>query len=133
MPTNQTPHTPGTGSDYARRMRTEKAKETARQEPSIGALIAKIAIGLLFIVVCCTTMPSEGTSRIAYILVGFVIGGAFIAWGILGYRQQQKRIEDAKLEVILSEPLQSYGNQELNDLAAKYDDPASGSGQNSGK
>lgn len=122
MPENQTPHTPRSGADYARRMRTERAKEIARQEPSLGAMIAKIAIGLLFIVVTCFSKPSGDIPPIGYILMGIVIGGALIAWGILGYKQQQKKIEDAKMELILQEPLQTYGDQELNNLAAKYDE-----------
>ena len=123
MSTNQTPHSPGTGSDYARRMRTERAKEISREQPSIGALIAKIAIGILFIIVGLFSEPSGDSPRIVYMLIGIVIGAALIVWGVLGYKQQQRRIEDAKMEVILSEPLQSYGNLELQDLAAKYDEP----------
>jgi len=121
MPENQTPHTPGSGADYARRMRTERAKEMSRQEPSLGAMIAKIIFGLGCIAIGIFVKSDSGSPIIGLLIAGIIIGVALIAWGILGYKQQQKRIEDAKVEVILSEPMQTYGNQELNDLAAKYD------------
>ena len=61
--------------------------------------------------------PSGSTPRILFILIGLVIGLALILWGILGYRQQIRRIEDAKAELVSLQPLETFGNQELQELA----------------
>ena len=122
MPTsnNQGSKRPGAGMDYAMRMREERARQTAKEQPSIGAMIAKIAIGAIFIVV--GVFGGGKGFDLAVFLVALIIGLALITWGILGYRQQVKRIEDAKLEVILSTPLEELGNSELHDLTQKYDE-----------
>ena len=133
MPTSndQGPKRPGAGMDYAMRMREERARQTAKEQPSIGAMIAKIAIGAIFIVV--GSIGGDKGFNLTYFLIGLIIGLALIAWGILGYRQQMKRIEDAKLEVILSTPLEELGNSELHDLTQKYDEAEkTASGQKNG-
>ncbi len=113
---------PGAGSDYAMRMRIQRARETAEKTPSVGAVIAKCAIGATFIIAGIFARPeNHDLPQIAFILTGLVIGAAFILWGILGYRAQQRKIEDARTLVALSTPLNTYGNAELNGLAEKYD------------
>ena len=49
MPENQNSNNyqQASGADYARRMRTEKAKKVAREYASIGVLIAIAALGIL--------------------------------------------------------------------------------------
>ena len=61
-------------------------------------------------------------------LIGLFLGFFLVIWGIAGYLQHKKRIEDAKLDVILSEPMNTYGNAEIQDLQAKYDEPAGAAG-----
>ncbi len=124
MGENQGQQNPGAGTDYARRMRLERAKQTAAQTPSTGALILKVAIGALFIVVGATG-GDEGFNLTVF-LTGLVIGIALIAWGILGYRQQKKQIEDARLDIVLSTPLETLGNPEIDALAKKYDEAEAG-------
>lgn len=57
----------------------------ARRGPSMGGVIAKIAIGLFF-VICGFSSPSDGWS-VGYFLTALVIGGALIVWGVLSYRK----------------------------------------------
>ncbi len=112
---------PGAGSDYAQRMRLERTKERAAQTPSMGVLVAKCIFGIGFMILFFLINPSGSTPRILFILIGLVIGLALILWGILGYRQQIRRIEDAKAELVSLQPLETFGNQELQELAEKYD------------
>lgn len=58
---------------------------------SAGAMIAKIAIGALFII------SSFGTGSVGGVLTGLVIGLALIAWGLVPYLQV-KRARDADIE-----------------------------------
>ena len=122
MPTtnSQEPKQPGAGIDYAQRMRLKRAKETARQMPSVGAMVAKIVIGVLLIVVGIIS-GNDGFDPKVF-LIGLILGLGLIAWGIVGYRQQVKKIEDARLELVLSTPLEEMENSELSALAEKYDD-----------
>ncbi len=128
MPENQNSNNyqQGSGADYARRMRTEKAKKVAREDASIGVLIAKAALGILLIAGGFIVKGSSGS--IAIVLIGLFLGFFLVIWGIAGYLQHKKRIEDAKLDVILSEPMNTYGNAEIQDLQAKYDEPAGATG-----
>lgn len=53
-----------------------------------GAMIAKIAIGALFII--CGFMTPEGGWSFGYLLTALVIGGALIAWGLVPYLRAKK-------------------------------------------
>ncbi len=126
MPTNQTGnHEPGSGADYARRMRMERAKQTAREKPSMGAMIAKIVVGIALIVIGLLVRPS-GSISVPMIIICAVIGVIFIALGVLGYKRQQREIEDAQLHVVLNTPPEEDVHSEIHDLAAKYDEQPSG-------
>lgn len=74
-------------------MKEQKAGERERatgMRQSMGAMIAKIAIGALFV------LSSFGTGEISSTLVGIVIGAALIAWGLLPYLKAKKAAEEAR-------------------------------------
>ena len=62
---------------------------------SKGAMIAKIAFGVIFILAGFSS-PESGWS-IGYFLTALVIGGALIAWGIMPYLKA-RRIEKEAAE-----------------------------------
>lgn len=55
---------------------------------SRGAMIAKIAIGALFLI--CGFMSPEGGWTVGYFLTALVVGGALIAWGLVPYIKAKK-------------------------------------------
>lgn len=67
----------------------ERERATGMRQ-SMGAMIAKIAIGALFV------LSSFGTGEISSTLVGIVIGAALIAWGLLPYLKAKKAAEEAR-------------------------------------
>ncbi len=111
------------GTDYAKRMRLERAKETARETPSVGAMIAKTIVGAIIIV--AGAFVGGNGFNVGTFIGGLIIGLVLIAWGILGYKQQQKRIEDARLDVVLSTLPDSFSNPEIDALTQKYDEAES--------
>ena len=66
---------------------------------SMGAMIAKLAFGALFVIVAFTGgIPkfSEGVGEgITFILTGLVCGAALIAWGLVPYLKAKKAIDAA--------------------------------------
>ena len=61
---------------------------------SMGAMIAKIAFGILFVLAGFSS--PEGGWSIEYFLTALVVGGALIAWGLLPYLKvyKEKRAEE---------------------------------------
>ncbi len=89
---------------YKRSQRTAAADQRevrTGMRQSLGAMIAKIAFGAIFIISCIG-------SEIQTFLVGLVLGGALIAWGLVPYlrARQQKQEAQAEQEAIRSAPKQ---------------------------
>lgn len=63
-------------------------KERTGMKQSMGAMIAKIAIGVLFVLTGFSS--PDGGWTIGYFLTAIVIGGALIAWGLLPYLKARK-------------------------------------------
>ncbi len=84
--------------------------------PSLGATIAKIAIGGCFIAVGVDDIPDD----ISGFLFTLVIGLAFIAWGLIPYYQAKQREKQEEVERILSKPLKPEEKDEAERLAEKY-------------
>ncbi len=103
----------------------EQKKQKERGQRS-GAMIFKIAIGLLFIVVSFLYVPVK---EYAHMATGWILGGAFIAWAILPYREELRRRkaeEKAQDERILNTPLERFGEIDPfgpnpEELAKKYE------------
>lgn len=59
---------------------------------SMGAMIAKIAIGALFVISGFTAMAKQESTgdAIGTLLVGLVIGAALLAWGLVPYLKAKK-------------------------------------------
>lgn len=74
------------------------AKQTEKKpaKPGIGATIAKIAFGVMFLGVSFSD-PGE-TDRTAFLVVGLAIGLALIAWGILPWLRAAKEEKQLRLE-----------------------------------
>ena len=72
----------------------DERERTTGMLQSTGAMIAKIAIGALFVI------SSFGTGSIGSVLTGIVIGAALIAWGLLPYLQAKKAVEEAHKETV---------------------------------
>ncbi len=99
-----------------------EAKTGMRQ--SIGAMIAKMAFGFLFISTGFRS-PDSGWS-FGYFLTCLTLGGALIAWGLLPYlaSKKNKDLEAAeRMEKILATPLEKFGEQDdyAATLAKKYE------------
>ena len=91
-------------------MTKRKQKKQKDRGQSIGAMIVKITVGLLFIVVSFLYIPVK---EYAHMATGWILGGAFIAWAILPYREELRRRkaeEKAQDERILNTPLEMFGN-----------------------
>lgn len=87
---------PKCGKEHNREVKEERADVREAQtgmRQSMGAMIAKIAVGALFFFVAFT-MDSAGS-----VIVGLVIGLALIAWGLLPWllpRLQAKKDAEAE-------------------------------------
>ena len=64
---------------------TREKKTGMRQ--STGAMIAKIAVGTLFVITSFSLISTEGVSAF---FVGLIIGAALIAWGLIPYFRAKK-------------------------------------------
>lgn len=69
-------------------MQGESRERSTGMRQSRGAMIAKIAIGALFII--AGFMSPEGGWSVGYFLTALVVGGALIAWGLLPYIRAKK-------------------------------------------
>lgn len=73
----------------------KKEKQSAKMKQSIGAMIAKIAVGCLFLVV------SFGMDNAGEVCVGLILAAAMIAWGLVPYfiakkKQKELRRKEAR-------------------------------------
>ena len=71
----------------------------AAKPPSIGAFIAKVAFGVLFIVAGLFPPKDTESDPVMYTATAVVIGVALIAWGIATYLAKKKAYE-AHLEEV---------------------------------
>lgn len=71
-----------------KRLQADRNERATGMRQSRGAMIAKIAIGALFLI--CGFMSPEGGWTVGYFLTALVIGGALIAWGLLPYLRAKK-------------------------------------------
>lgn len=69
-------------------MQGDSRERSTGMRQSRGAMIAKIAIGILFMIAGFSS--PEGGWSFGYFLTAFVIGGALIAWGLLPYIRAKK-------------------------------------------
>jgi len=79
---------------------TGDARERASgMRQSMGAMIAKLAIGALFVIVAFTSgipaMSEDVGGGIAFILTGLIVGAALIAWGLVPYLKAKKTSDAA--------------------------------------
>lgn len=72
----------------ARKAQADHNERSTGMRQSRGAMIAKIAIGALFIIAGFSS--PEGGWSIGYFLTALVIGGALIAWGLVPYLKAKK-------------------------------------------
>ena len=93
--------------------RAREAKRQARKgKPRTGVTIFKIAFGLMFFAVSIGYIPTKDYGPMVF---AWIIGGAFIAWGIAPYLEARRlRIEEEKArdERILNTPLEKFGDQD---------------------
>ena len=95
-----------------KRRAREAKREARRGKPRIGATIFKIAFGLSFFAVSIGYIPTKDYGPMVF---AWIIGGAFIAWGIAPYleaRRIRKEEERARDERILNTPLEKFGDQD---------------------
>ncbi len=69
-------------------MRNMQARQI--KPPSVGAAIAKIAFGALFVVIGF----AESYRGVVYVATSLIMGAALIAWGVLVYRNGKKMWEE---------------------------------------
>ena len=118
---------------YSRTVKANRADEREAltgMRQSIGAMIAKIAFGLIFIGV--TFDDSGDPLSFGGKVVGLCIGGALLAWGLVPFfaaRKKRKAAEEEKAAEraakILSVPLEKFGDGEAKKaetLAKKYEE-----------
>lgn len=117
-------------SQYRRTRADEREAQTGMRQ-STGAMIAKIAFGLMFILICFD--DSEDALSFGATMVGLCMGGALIAWGVLPYRDAKKKRkarqeaeEAARTAQILNAPLRKFSDnggvsdEKVEQLAQKY-------------
>lgn len=73
----------------ARKMKADRNERTTGMRQSKGAMIAKIAVGVLFVIAGFSS-PESGWS-VGYFLTALVIGAALIAWGIAPALQSKRK------------------------------------------
>ena len=77
--------------------RANARERSTGMRQSFGGMIAKIAIGVLFV---CTGFSSpEGGWSIGYFMTALIIGCALIAWGFLPYLRAKKKKKAPQISV----------------------------------
>ena len=74
-------------------MMAKQTQSKTHRRPSIGGTVAKIAFGLLFIIVSFD--DESGSDPVTFLAFGLVIGLAMIAWALLPWlacRREEKRL-----------------------------------------
>ena len=98
------------GASYnrlSRRYICPRCTGTSKKRPSVGAMIAKIVFGLLFIAVGIS--PSNQEPSLSFFLIGFIIGGGLIAWGIVPFLKAKKQKKEE--EKLLAEAKRQLANE----------------------
>ena len=111
--------------------RADQREARTGMRQSFGAMIAKIATGLMFIFICFD--DSEDGLSFGATMVGICMGGALLAWGLLPYlgarrkrRERQAAEEAARTAQILNAPLHKFSDnggvsdEALNRLEKQY-------------
>ena len=118
-------------SSQYRRTRADEREARTGMRQSTGAMIAKIAFGLMFILVCFD--DSEDALSFGATMVGLCMGGALLAWGLLPYLEARRKRkareateEAARTAQILNAPLRKFSDnggvsdEKVEQLAQKY-------------
>ena len=118
-------------SSQYRRTRADEREARTGMRQSRGAMIAKIAFGLMFIGICF----DDSGEQLSFggMVVGFCLGGALLAWGLLPYLEARRKRkareaaeEAARTAQILNAPLRKFSDnggvsdEKVEQLAQKY-------------
>lgn len=93
------------GSKIKREQRTAEAivrEERTGMRQTLGAMIAKIAVGLLFVIAAFPLLTNKESGGVGPFLTGLVLGAALIAWGLLPWLKA-RRESQAAAEAIQAE------------------------------
>ncbi len=114
-----------------RQSRADIRESRTGMRQSMGGMVFKIVLGVLFIVVSFTFVA---TRQFAEMVVGWILGGLLIAWALIPYFKS-RRILKGRADVIESlgkdyqaSPLQqnsnkTFADEEIEKLAKRYEDP----------
>ncbi len=108
---------------YKKQLREKAADEREAKtgmRQSSGAMVAKIIIGGAFMI-CGFISPSNGEWSVSYMLTALLIGGALVAWGLIPYMNAKKKREHEEMKEILSIPLQSFHDVEIQQAMDRVD------------
>ena len=101
--------------EYKRQLREKAADEREAKtgmRQSSGAMIAKIIIG--FLIMSYGFVAPEGDKwTVSHLILYFVIGIAIASWGIIPYLNAKAKREQKELKEVLSVPLQTFEDMEL--------------------
>lgn len=81
-----------------KQIKGDAREQATGMRQSMGAMIAKIAVGVMFLLVALTSGDLEGGAR----AVGIVMAAALIAWGLLPYFKAKKARDAAAAETAAS-------------------------------
>jgi hypothetical protein len=71
-------------------MRAREARQNAASERKLRtAMIWKVIVGVIFLIVAVTGEPGT-VSRGGFVSTGFLIGGGFLAWGLIPYLRNRR-------------------------------------------
>lgn len=85
-----------------KRLKADAREGATGMRQSTGAMIAKIAVGVLFII------SAFATGTVGATLTGIVIGLALIAWGLLPWYKIKKAEQDAAAEARAAEEAAAF-------------------------
>ena len=98
-----------------------RKKETGMTQ-SDKQMNAKIVVGLILILIGIVWESDEYRWNLWYYIVCAIIGCSLIAWAVVPYFQGKKQMEEERLQMLLSKPLDSFGDMEIRKLESKYQD-----------
>lgn len=108
--------------EYKRQLREQAADEREAKtgmRQTNGAMVAKIFFGALFIVY--GFVPNNGEWSFSYFVTALLIGGALISWGLIPYINAKRKREHEEMKEILSIPLQTFHDAELQQAMDRID------------
>lgn len=108
--------------EYKRQLREQAADERESKtgmRQTTGAMVAKIFFGIMFIVY--GFIPSDREWSVSYFVTSLMIGGALVAWGLIPYINAKRKREHEEMKEILSIPLQTFHDAELQDAMDRID------------